>query len=270
MMFFQGIPYQRRFSLVDPNNETTCSVLTTSLFLGHSIFDNRLDKVYHQSSQDAILEAATECNLEELESGPDWAHVDSLAKSFIKKLLILEEEKRLEVDNALRHLWLNQGNRSNELQQEYDKALSSWEPRLPKADFKEDLAIFMDPLSTKAEVRTSISCMNSLLESAKLGVMPPPEIRRTSKRSRLDAISENLVHQSPYFPTSNEKEAAIAFSDSCETTRDTIQPGEVDHFDWGDEDYDLRKHIAQERRGFWPAKAFAEAIREKKELHPYR
>ena len=76
--------------------------VTTAIYLGRSPFNDYEDQAF---TDDEILKNAVKCDLEFLDHSSFWHGIDHRSRDFIKKLLLLDETKRLNVGQALDHEW---------------------------------------------------------------------------------------------------------------------------------------------------------------------
>ena len=222
-------------------------VLTTSLFTGRSVFDNTYRNRQHKNSHEAMQEASIECDLEEIDEGDNWLYVDKLAKKFIKRLLVLEEKRRMTVDKALQHAWLTHGDRGKVMEEQHQQAIESWKPSWPKADFKEDLCRFMRVQAAETDVRTPYSCLPCILTMEKAKLMPPPHNVRASKRPRPEETFSNGNQQSPHF-----------------LVKVAVEDSNKENHALDEDEFSLYNETAREKRGFRTAKAFGDDILRKK------
>lgn len=125
-------------------------IITTLLFTGESVFENSKNRY---ASSAAIMDAAAECDLAKMEHDSLWQTVNDLAKDFVKCLLVLDEEARLHVNQALKHGWFTSGKRQKGIQQKYEVAIRGWMPTRPLLDFKEDLIAYKKSSKITLDVR---------------------------------------------------------------------------------------------------------------------
>lgn len=244
------------------------SALTTALFLGRSYFDDPRHPEHHRDSGEAILEATYQCDLTDLDDGYDWVGVSTLAKNFIKELLVLNETKRLKVGQALRHPWFTIGGRGQLLKQEYEKAIQGWAPAMPKADFKEDLDVFMQARTVKTDVSAIRVEVDVVLTPGKSQLMPPPPKPNITKRRHMEEMTTNQDNRSPHFHSLKECDPPSSWAVSS-SSRAPAKDGEdyaKENFVWEDAEYNLREEVSQERRGWRSAKSFGESIKKRRRL----
>ena len=129
-------------------------IITALLLTGEFIFETS-GNMY--ASPVAVVDAAAECDLSKLDHDTLWQTVNLLGKGFIKSLLVLDENARLEVGQALRHGWFANEKPRENIQQEYEDVIRGWMPSRPLLDFKEDLAVFRDGGKSTLDVRSSLA-----------------------------------------------------------------------------------------------------------------
>ena len=127
-------------------------IISALLLSGEFIFENPWNGY---GSPAAILNAAAECDLANLDHSPPWQTVNNLAKDFVRKLLILDEKVRLDVEQALEHGWFTDSKRRKCIQQQYEDVTRGWMPSRPLLDFKEDLMVFREASKYTLDVRPS-------------------------------------------------------------------------------------------------------------------
>lgn len=118
--------------------------LTTALLSGSSFFVNTQDSSYRRDSATAVCQAAAKCDLSLLDESPVWECVQPQAKDFVKGLLKLDENARMNAKQALKHAWFTEGQRKAWLEEEYRQSIKGWFRTTSAADFVENLDIWMD------------------------------------------------------------------------------------------------------------------------------
>ena len=127
-------------------------IISALILTGESIFGNSGNE---HASPAAVLNAAAECDLAKMVDSPLWQNVSTLAKDFVRNLLILDEKARFTVEQALEHGWFTECKRRQGIQQQYQSAIQGWMPSRPLLDFKEDLAVFKEARKSTLDVRSS-------------------------------------------------------------------------------------------------------------------
>ena len=123
--------------------------LITALYLGRSFF-----VADPEIPDNAVLVNAAKCDLSELDHSPFWQSVDYRSRDLIKGLLTLDEKSRLNVGQALEHVWFTGYGRRQILEEEYCQIIKGWMPRRPLLDFKEDLNASIYAHRPKTDVRS--------------------------------------------------------------------------------------------------------------------
>lgn len=85
---------------------------------------------------EVTLGLAARCDLSAIDDPHDlaWVSVGKRPKSFIKALLVLDEETRLTARQALLHPWFTVGIYSAEFEAVYQRAIRDWKPFPPRSD----------------------------------------------------------------------------------------------------------------------------------------
>ena len=138
-------------------------IITTLLLTGESVFENSKEKY---ASSAGNLDAAAKYNLAKIDHDSAWQMINDLGKDFVKGLLVLDENARLDVGHALKHGWFTEGERKKTIQQQYEEAIRGWMPTRPLLDFRQDLAIFRDASKYTLDVRSSTAFTPQYLQSA--------------------------------------------------------------------------------------------------------
>lgn len=118
--------------------------LTTALLSGSSFFVNTQDSSYRRDSAKAVCQAAARCDLSLLDDSPVWECVQPQAKDFVRRLLKLDENERMNAKQALNHAWFTEGQRKAWLQEKYRQSIKGWYRTTSAADFVENLDIWME------------------------------------------------------------------------------------------------------------------------------
>ncbi|CAD6582985.1 MAG: hypothetical protein ASARMPRED_001122 [Alectoria sarmentosa] len=156
-------------------------IITALLLTGESVFEDSKNEYF---SPAAVSDAAAECDLAKMVHSPLWQSVNNLAQDFVRNLLILDEEARLNADQALKHEWFTDCKRKKEIQQKYEDAIRGWMPSRPLLDFKEDLAVFRE-------------ANNCTLDSILMPPPPKPNLNRFLSRPLYQLQSGQQL--SPFF-----------------------------------------------------------------------
>ena len=153
-------------------------IISALMLTGEFVFE---DFKKENASPAAALNAAAEYDLAKMVHSPLWQSVSNLAKDFVRNLLVLDEKARLNVEQALEHVWFTDHKRREVIQHQYEEAIEGWMPSRPLLDFKEDLALFRQASKSTLDVRPHSLHDPSVLTIHKSILMPPP-VRPSSKR----------------------------------------------------------------------------------------
>jgi serine/threonine protein kinase len=82
----------------------------------------------------SILRLMSRCDLEFMNTNKTWKLVGQRSKDFIRKLLILEEDKRMTATQALAHPWFTNEHHAAAFKALYENAVRDWQP--PRKVFK--------------------------------------------------------------------------------------------------------------------------------------
>ena len=172
-------------------------IISALMLTGEFVFESSKNEY---ASPAATLNAAAECDLAKIVHSPLWQNISNLAKDFVGNLLVLDEKARLNVEQALEHVWFTDDKRREVIQHQYEEAIRGWMPSRPLLDFKEDLALFREASKSTLDVRPHPLHDPSVLTIHKSILMPPPA-RPSSKRflPRPTPLSENGQRSSPFF-----------------------------------------------------------------------
>ncbi|XHG00184.1 hypothetical protein AWENTII_003649 [Aspergillus wentii] len=107
--------------------------VTVVLLTGDSAFKDPVTCSYS-------VELAQKGDLDKLETDMDWDKVGKRAKDFVRKLLVLDETKRMDVKHALRHSWFTNPAHRREFEALYQRSIKDWKPRVHKGPLVVDLS----------------------------------------------------------------------------------------------------------------------------------
>ncbi|EDN06379.1 predicted protein [Histoplasma mississippiense (nom. inval.)] len=82
---------------------------------------------------------ARNCDLRSLEQEKDWQRVGLRAKSFVRKLLVLDENVRMTADQAVSHKWFTNPAYKREFEDLSRRAAMQWRPKERQVISKEDI-----------------------------------------------------------------------------------------------------------------------------------
>lgn len=169
--------------------------VAVTLLSGTPLFVDSKDDNFKTNPDEVIARLAAECNQAQLNQSKDWQHVGERAKDFVRKLLVLDETKRMTVNEALEHPWFTNEHHKNEFEAVYLRAIRHWTPRPQKPDIIELLDVNRaeeGPIPKRKRL-TSLSQPSS--KRALLPIEPPyiPFHRHISKLDPPGRESESLA-----------------------------------------------------------------------------
>lgn len=192
--------------------------VAVALLTGGSLFVDSKDERYKTNPDEAILKAAAKCNLAGIDTSEKWQHVGERAKDFVRRLLVLDEVKRMTVKEALEHPWFTNEFHKDEFEAVYQRAIRHWRPRPKKADMIE----ILDITRPKKVISKGVRPGRPSLSSSKRALMPidPPYMpfhrhmnRLVSPRresTALPSIAEEAeaFRSTPFYGTQSTKTAS--------------------------------------------------------------
>lgn len=78
-------------------------------------------------------------DLGRLESDMEWHNIGARARDFVRRLLVLDETKRMGVKTALRHSWFTNRVHKREFEALYKRSIRDWKPRVHQGPLIVDL-----------------------------------------------------------------------------------------------------------------------------------
>lgn len=78
-------------------------------------------------------------DLGRLEADMDWHNIGARARDFVRRLLVLDETKRMGVKSALRHSWFTNRAHKREFEALYKRSIKDWKPRVHQGPLIVDL-----------------------------------------------------------------------------------------------------------------------------------
>lgn len=105
--------------------------ITAAILTGQLLFSCRRDGSFEEDAERVIIGLAAECDLSILddEHHPTWGAIASSPKDFIKRLLVLNEEKRMSACEALNHVWFTHPMMAADFEAQYERSIKNWHPR---------------------------------------------------------------------------------------------------------------------------------------------
>ncbi|KAI5300203.1 hypothetical protein KEM56_002646 [Ascosphaera pollenicola] len=136
--------------------------LTTVLLTGGSPFLDPNTMQYNP-------ELAAAGNLIALERDPDWLSVGLRAKDFVRRCLVLIDERRMSATEALGHPWFANKAHKEEFEKVYRRAVAGWRPRHRAGKgimYVIDADGVMSPVKPWSEERVEKSCLANTRQDA--------------------------------------------------------------------------------------------------------
>jgi pheromone a factor receptor len=185
-------------------------VIATALLTGDVIFTNRIDPTYETDPAKVILDMAAKCDLSVLDRPYSaWSTVGKRPKDFVRKLLVLDEEERMNVKAALAHKWFTNKLVANEFDAVYHRAVRGWESQHKIFRLVEALDLArLPPEDTNSDPKkrghTSRSRHFARPSIPNLPVSLAPNSNAFSKRNHtpLPKITEESELDDPFMPYS--------------------------------------------------------------------
>lgn len=102
--------------------------ITATILTGDLMFSDRRNPEYGTDPRAVIMGLAAICDLSHLDDlhHPLWSNVSDQPKDFVKSLLILKEEERMTVSQALAHVWFS--SYAEDFEYLYANSIADWEP----------------------------------------------------------------------------------------------------------------------------------------------
>ncbi|KAL8697704.1 MAG: hypothetical protein Q9201_006977 [Fulgogasparrea decipioides] len=129
--------------------------VAAAMLIGRSPFALSQISMNRRPSAAAVIAASAICDTRVLDNPEVWGDIDVRARDFIRRLLVLDERKRLTADQALVHVWFIQGTQVEPVAARYDRAIAGWRPSGSSWDFKEHLDRFIEGRIPENDVRST-------------------------------------------------------------------------------------------------------------------
>lgn len=100
------------------------------------------DAPFKESNSPNPGESAKKCDVKSIEEELDRNGAGKRPKDFVRRLLILDENKRMNVKQALRHSWFTNPAHKREFEALYKRSIRNWKPRVHKEPVIVDLCSF--------------------------------------------------------------------------------------------------------------------------------
>lgn len=104
--------------------------VTVVLLTGGSAFLNPATGIYSE-------QLARSCDLSILKNSPQWKNIRSRPKTFVARLLVLDEDGRMTAAEALKHDWFSNEVHKTNFEELYQRTIKHWRPRPPSQDIVE-------------------------------------------------------------------------------------------------------------------------------------
>jgi serine/threonine protein kinase len=183
--------------------------IAAAILSGEMIFDGRTNPNCYDDSGAVIVGRAAVCDLSVLdeEYHPRWSEVGHHPKDFIRRLLVLEEDRRMMASEALVHPWFS---RDSELECMYARSVADWVPHE-----KEDQLVERISKSVEDFIVTGFS--GGLLRQETISRhFPPSQPDRTE--NMLQKISDSQCGRTnTVLPTIMDDYHAGQFADQVQT-----------------------------------------------------
>lgn len=111
------------------------------LLSGEQAFVNHGDPLFKNDPLEVIMKLASQCDLSMIDNSRAWNHVSKRAKGFVKDVLVLDESRRLDAKQALRHPWFTNPRCAREFHEVYQHCIRDWKPRGKVFKLVERLAV---------------------------------------------------------------------------------------------------------------------------------
>lgn len=147
--------------------------VAATILSGTALFVDSKDDNFKANPDEVIAKLAAECNLEHLDESEDWHHVGERAKDFVRKLLVLDETKRMTVKEALENPWFTNEYHKDEFEAVYQRAIRHWKPRPKKPDIIEFLDVDQAKQSQSAKRQRLSSLSRPSSKRALVPIEPP-------------------------------------------------------------------------------------------------
>ena len=117
--------------------------ITTTLLAGEPLFSELHDSEHRDHENGKHIRSRIErCDLSILDSPyhPVWSTTSDRPKDFIRRLLVIEEEKRMTAAEALAHVWFSDPYFAADFEDLYRRSIKDWRPRAKGAHLIEQIA----------------------------------------------------------------------------------------------------------------------------------
>ncbi|KAF2999401.1 hypothetical protein E8E13_006896 [Curvularia kusanoi] len=124
--------------------------ITAALLTGETFFAPRQGGIFEEDAQRVVVRLAAQCDLSVLddEDHPSWAPIAPAPKDFIKRLLVLDEDRRMSATKALKHIWFTHPMMAGEYEAQYERSIKHWHPRDKDNELIEQIPAIQATLSS--------------------------------------------------------------------------------------------------------------------------
>lgn len=122
--------------------------VTATVLTGAAIFADSTHVAWEKDPRHVVVGLAASCDLSILddEHHPVWSTVGVRPKDFIKRLLVLEEDRRMTAAEALMHPWFS--SYAEDFEEVYARSIQDWKPRARTAQLIERISkVVLKPTS---------------------------------------------------------------------------------------------------------------------------
>lgn len=116
--------------------------ITAVLLSGQEVFGVPTDSKISETQYVRMVQKKSKiCDLDEVFKYPVWKEIDKRPKDFIRKLLVIDDARRLTPAQALEHKWFTHPAHKVEFEALYDRVTANWRPRSMKENRRTELRL---------------------------------------------------------------------------------------------------------------------------------
>ncbi|KAK8171441.1 kinase-like domain-containing protein [Phyllosticta citrichinensis] len=184
--------------------------IASAIISGDVFYVDRTHPEFEQCPHRVILDMARHVNLAVLDEHPNWEQVGSRAKDFIKKVLVLDENARMTVKDAIAHPWFTNKTHAEDHETLYQHSIKDWKPR--QKTFK--IMEYIESPRPKMELRRSQFFSTSFIASPP--VSKSVGLTQGSRKGGLSTIQEEATptHAANKFLKPSYDAASVTQDDS--------------------------------------------------------
>ncbi|KAH7345870.1 kinase-like domain-containing protein [Pyrenochaeta sp. MPI-SDFR-AT-0127] len=133
--------------------------VTATILTGDVIFTDRKHPGYYDNPRAVIVSLSAICDLSVLDESyhPLWSVVGDRPKSFIRGLLVLEEDERMTASEALAHPWFANECHAEDYEKLYERSIRDWEPHIKDFQLIENISKTVPTLTVGRRTTSSES-----------------------------------------------------------------------------------------------------------------